>query len=143
MAVTQCPLGIIFVVDSSELRERIAETKGFLSEIFQGPRITVLPVLVIANKQDLPGALSPQEIAEELKLGEHEVKRNGDLAVVHSQTFHLPLYIRRACALSSEGLHKAMKKMCKFIKESEKMNERVLKYIRRRRQRERLTKQYD
>ena len=119
------PSGIIFVVDSSELRERIAETRQFLSEILRGFQRPRIPVLVIANKQDLPGALSPQEIAEELKLGHHEVKLDGDLVIVHSQAFLRRLYVHRACALTSEGLHEAMKKMCKLIKESEKMNKKL------------------
>ena len=119
------PLGIIFVVDSSELPERIAETREFLSKILRVFHGSSIPVFVTANKQDLAGALSPQELAEKLNLGDLEVKRNGDLAIVYSQTFRRPLYIHRACALTGEGLLKAVKKMYKLIRESEKLNKKL------------------
>ncbi|KAF2502465.1 ARF/SAR superfamily [Lophium mytilinum] len=63
--------GIIWVVDSND-RERTPDVKkelwSFLNEWLPG----AVPILVVANKQDLPNAMSVGDIERELKL--HEIK---------------------------------------------------------------------
>ena len=46
-------LGLIYVVDSSD-RERIAESREELFGILQSDEMARVPVVVVANKQDLP-----------------------------------------------------------------------------------------
>jgi small GTP-binding protein len=58
---------LIFVVDSSD-RERVSEARDELAAIMDAEEMSGAHVLVFANKQDLPGALSPSDIAEALKL---------------------------------------------------------------------------
>ena len=45
--------GLIYVVDSSD-RERIAESREELFGILQSDEMARVPVVVVANKQDLP-----------------------------------------------------------------------------------------
>ena len=45
------------MVDSSD-RERLMESKGELDDILDFEEMRGVPVLVIANKQDLPGNIS-------------------------------------------------------------------------------------
>lgn len=65
--------GIIFVVDTSD-RSRFAEAKRELWEYALGKQeLAEVPILILANKQDLPGVADPGELAT--ALGLNEVKR--------------------------------------------------------------------
>lgn len=57
--------GILMLVDSSD-RGRFADT-GQMFDFFAA-RANGVPMFVVANKQDLPGALSPGEVGQALKL---------------------------------------------------------------------------
>jgi ADP-ribosylation factor protein 1 len=59
--------GIIFVVDSSD-QERISQAQEELQKLFNEDQLRTASVLVLANKQDLPGALRPAQITDELGL---------------------------------------------------------------------------
>ena len=59
--------GLIFVVDSND-RERIEENREKLHMILFDEEMRGKPVLIFANKMDLPGALSVHEITEGLGL---------------------------------------------------------------------------
>lgn len=56
---------LMFVVDSNDTQrlEQAAHELVILTKY-----ATQLPVLVVANKQDLPGAISPKEVRERMKL---------------------------------------------------------------------------
>eukprot|EP00871_Galdieria_phlegrea_P001819 jgi/Galph1/2638/GphlegSOOS_G1310.1 len=59
---------IVFVVDSAD-RERFATAKLELQEITQRPSLANIPVLFLANKSDLPNAITdPQEMVEKFDL---------------------------------------------------------------------------
>ncbi|CAM9548811.1 unnamed protein product [Hapterophycus canaliculatus] len=60
---------IIFVVDSTD-RVRMCVAKEELEEVLRHNEVKTsgMPILVYANKGDLPGSMSPQECAEELGL---------------------------------------------------------------------------
>ena len=53
---TRATDGIIFVVDSCDSEERLEEAKLELHRILRTPDNAEVPILVIANKQDLPTA---------------------------------------------------------------------------------------
>lgn len=55
-----------------------------------------IPVLFLANKQDLPGALSPTKLAEKLSV---------------VQRAENPCDVQAACALTGEDLHEAVYKL--------------------------------
>ncbi|XP_014673066.1 PREDICTED: ADP-ribosylation factor-like protein 13B [Priapulus caudatus] len=59
--------GLIYVVDSSD-GERMQESKAVLKDLLQNPRISGKPVLVLANKQDVPGALDEIDVVDQLDL---------------------------------------------------------------------------
>ena len=63
--------GVIFVIDSND-RDRIDDgnysAKGELLRMLSEPELRDTPVLVLANKQDLPNAMTVAEIAERLEL---------------------------------------------------------------------------
>ncbi|KAI9207586.1 CPS1 protein [Polychytrium aggregatum] len=82
--------GLIFVVDSAD-RDRIDEARVELFRIITDPEMEGVTLLVLANKQDLPGAMNPEELTEKLKL------RTLDSNVVW--------YVHPTCAVTGNGLY--------------------------------------
>jgi hypothetical protein len=80
--------GLVFVVDSQD-RERVDEAKQELHRILSDREMKECLLLVFANKQDLPGAMSPAEVTE--KLGLHRMRDRS--WYVH------PRYVRPRCRL--------------------------------------------
>lgn len=60
--------GLIWVVDSAD-RRRLRDCKEELLTLLSQEKLAGATLLVFANKQDLPGALNSEEIAEALELG--------------------------------------------------------------------------
>lgn len=58
---------LIYVIDSADKR-RMEETGVELQQLLDEEKLSHVPVLVFANKQDLASALSPAEISSELGL---------------------------------------------------------------------------
>lgn len=58
---------MIFVVDSND-RERISEAADELHRFLNEEELKDCILLVMANKQDLPDAMSVEEITEKMKL---------------------------------------------------------------------------
>jgi len=81
--------GIVFVVDSHDL-ERLEEAKVELSRTAHMPETLGVPMAVLANKNDLPGSRSADEIQRQLGLQDVLA---GRLWSMHS-----------ACAVTGEGL---------------------------------------
>ena len=65
--------GVIMVIDSSDI-DRMKIVKDELSKIVVEPGLETVPILVLANKQDLDSALSKQEISELLSIKEIQRK---------------------------------------------------------------------
>jgi ADP-ribosylation factor protein 1 len=80
--------GLIFVVDSSDLG-RIDEARDELHRLLNEAGLREAVLLVFANKQDLPGAMSAAEMAD--KLG---------LQALRQRQWHC----QAACATTGEGL---------------------------------------
>mmetsp|Transcript_25999 Transcript_25999/g.32420 ORF Transcript_25999/g.32420 Transcript_25999/m.32420 type:complete len:181 (-) Transcript_25999:138-680(-) len=59
--------GLIFVVDSND-EERLAEGAQALHEVLSDESMRDVPVLVYANKMDLPNALTVPQVSERLNL---------------------------------------------------------------------------
>ncbi|GMH33963.1 hypothetical protein BSKO_01797 [Bryopsis sp. KO-2023] len=83
---------VIFVVDSAD-KIRLAVVKDELDTMLGHKELGKVPLLIFANKQDLPTALSPVEIAEGLNLD--EIKDRGWQIVASN-------------ALTGDGLGKGM-----------------------------------
>lgn len=84
--------GLIFVVDSND-RERVAESAEELSKMLLEDELKDAVLLVFANKQDLPNALSVTELSE--KLGLHDLR---------NKTWH----IESTCATLGNGLYEGL-----------------------------------
>ncbi|KAK1797511.1 hypothetical protein P4O66_000803 [Electrophorus voltai] len=92
---SRCTDGIIYVVDSVDV-DRLEEAKTELHKVTKFAENQGTPLLVIANKQDLPKSLPVADIERQLALNE----------LTPSTTYH----IQPACAIIGEGLHEGMDK---------------------------------
>ncbi|KAJ6638846.1 ADP-ribosylation factor-like protein 2 [Pseudolycoriella hygida] len=63
----ECTDGLVWVVDSAD-RMRMETCRDELKVLLEEERLAGATLLVLANKQDLPGALSAQEIKDALEL---------------------------------------------------------------------------
>ncbi|KAK2861665.1 hypothetical protein Q5P01_001198 [Channa striata] len=79
--------GLIFVVDSND-PERIKEAADELHKILEEDQLRDVALLVFANKQDLPRAMSVSDITEALGLS----------------CISQPWFIQASCAVSGTGL---------------------------------------
>ena len=52
---------LLYVVDAADL-ERMDESREVLQQLLIHPDLAGIPVLVFANKQDAPGAVTPHEV---------------------------------------------------------------------------------
>eukprot|EP00158_Paraphelidium_tribonemae_P001281 Partr_v1_DN24200_c0_g1_i2_m71069 putative ADP-ribosylation factor-like len=59
--------GLIWVIDSAD-RRRLEDCKGELRELLKEERLAGASLLILANKQDLAGALTSEELGRELEL---------------------------------------------------------------------------
>ena len=91
--------GIIFVVDSSD-HDRLELAKDELWKVLNAEECKNAALLVIANKQDLPGALPVSDLAG--KLGLHSVKGR-------------QWFIQGAVATRGEGLYDGLRELSKAI----------------------------
>ena len=92
--------GLIYVVDSSD-RSRFGEAKEELDWILESDEMAGVPLVILANKQDLPQAASPADLS--VKLG---------LDKVRNRKWH----IHGTSALSGEGVYEAMCELSKLVK---------------------------
>ncbi|MCO5579545.1 hypothetical protein L7F22_033402 [Adiantum nelumboides] len=67
--------GLVWVVDSSDLR-RLDDCKAELHNLLKEERLSGASLLVLANKQDIRGALKPAEIAKVLNLEAMDCSRH-------------------------------------------------------------------
>ena len=58
---------VVFIVDSSD-RERLTEAREELESVLGDDRLRDTMLLILANKQDMPGACSVAELTEKLEL---------------------------------------------------------------------------
>lgn len=84
--------GLIFVVDSND-RERVEEARAELKKMLEEDELRDAILLVFANKQDLPNAMSASEITE--KLG---------LSALRGRKW----YIQSTCATQGTGLYEGL-----------------------------------
>nr|CAB3222738.1 ADP-ribosylation factor 3 [Phallusia mammillata] len=84
--------GLIFVVDCSD-EDRIEEAKDELHRIINDREMRDAVLLVFANKQDLPNALTPSQITHKLGL--------------HGMTNH-QWKVQPSCATTGDGLGEGM-----------------------------------
>ncbi|KAJ3680682.1 hypothetical protein LUZ60_016960 [Juncus effusus] len=84
--------GLIYVVDSLD-RERIGKAKAEFQTIINDPLMLNSVILVFANKQDMKGAMAPNEVCE--GLGIYELR---------NRIWH----VQGTCALKGDGLYEGL-----------------------------------
>jgi len=84
--------GLIFVVDSND-RERVNEAKDELNKMLGEDELRDAVLLVFANKQDLPNAMTCADLSDKLGLSSIRGRR---------------WYIQSTCATHGEGLYEGL-----------------------------------
>lgn len=84
--------GLIFVVDSND-RERVVEAERELHNMLNEDELRDAVVLVFANKQDLPNAMTAAELTDKLRLNS-----------LHNRKW----YIQATCATQGNGLYEGL-----------------------------------
>ncbi|XP_072417937.1 ADP-ribosylation factor 2-like [Chiloscyllium punctatum] len=84
--------GLIFVIDSND-RERINEARDELNRMLSEDELKDAVLLIFANKQDLPNAMTPAEITDKLSL--HQFRQ---------RIWH----VQATCANNGEGLYEGL-----------------------------------
>ena len=64
--------GLLYIVDSAD-RSRLDESRDVLRGLLHNPDLAGIPVLVFANKQDSPGAMTPHEIQTHFGLHQQQI----------------------------------------------------------------------
>ena len=96
--------GLVYVVDASD-RTRFVEAKNELDWVLESDEMVGVPVVVMANKQDLPQAATPSDVA--MRLG---------LDKLRNRKWH----VQGTSALSGDGVYEAMKELSTLVKEYQK-----------------------
>merc|ERR1712149_49780 len=84
--------GLIFVIDSND-RDRIEDAREELTKMLNEEEMRDAVLLVFANKQDLPNAMTAAEITD--KLGLHGMRNR-------------QWFIQSACATTGDGLYEGL-----------------------------------
>jgi len=91
--------GLIFVVDSSD-HDRIEDAREELMKMLNEDEMRDAVLLVFANKQDLPNAMTAPEVTN--KLGLHDLR-------------HRQWFIQSACATTGDGLYEGLDWMSRTV----------------------------
>merc|ERR1712232_1238841 len=91
--------GVIFVVDSTD-RERLDDAREEIFKMLGEEEMREAALLVLANKQDLPGAMAGAEIME--KLGLHDLRGR-------------QWFLQAACATTGDGLYEGLDWLCRTL----------------------------
>ncbi|XP_060554715.1 uncharacterized protein LOC132715682 [Ruditapes philippinarum] len=100
--------GLVYVVDSAD-RERMYEAREELFSIVDNDEMRGVPVCIIANKQDLPNALSSSSVVDQLNL--HKLSNR-------------KWYVQAACATNGDGIYEGMHQLASMVKEFKKEKSR-------------------
>ncbi|XP_030350774.1 ADP-ribosylation factor-like protein 14 [Strigops habroptila] len=100
--------GLLYVVDSSD-KQRLEESKKEFVHILKNEFLKRVPVIMLANKQDLPGALNAEEITRRFNMKKYCSDRNW--------------YVQPCCAVTGEGLPEALQKLTMFVKHYSRLKE--------------------
>lgn len=84
---------IIYVIDSSDTA-RLPTSRSELLTMLSEEELAGVPLLVFCNKQDMEGAMKPEEISEQLGLAGGEKGRDWS--------------VRGSCATKGEGLEEGL-----------------------------------
>ncbi|KIJ63085.1 hypothetical protein HYDPIDRAFT_93161 [Hydnomerulius pinastri MD-312] len=100
--------GIVFVVDSADI-ERFPDAKSELCELFAAEDLSKVPILVLGNKIDVLGAVSEEEIRDQLGLNQTSGKNSKPLSNVR------PIEIFMCSAVQRQGYGDGFKWLAQYV----------------------------
>jgi len=113
---TRCTDGIIFVIDSTK-EDRMEEAKLELLKITKSNGVgSKVPILLLANKQDLPSALD-------------ECKIEAALGLKKEFGTNFQWHLQPICAITGEGLDEGMEMMHSMIVQRRKLKKSTSGFI--------------
>ncbi|XP_008052141.1 ADP-ribosylation factor-like protein 14 [Carlito syrichta] len=93
--------GLVYVVDSTD-QQRLEDSRREFEHILKNEHIKNVPVVLLANKQDIPGALTAEDITRMFKVKRLCSDRNW--------------YVQPCCAITGDGLAEGFRKLTGFVK---------------------------
>ncbi|XP_072474691.1 ADP-ribosylation factor-like protein 14 isoform X1 [Notamacropus eugenii] len=105
---------LVYVVDSTDHRH-LEDSRREFELLLKNEHIRSVPVLLLANKQDLPGAFTAEDITRKFKMN----KNCGDR----------DWYVQPCCATSGDGLTEGFHKVTEFIKSYRKSAQATLAFF--------------
>ena len=93
--------GLVYVVDSTDT-QRLEDSRKEFEHILKNEYIKNVPVVLLANKQDVPGALSAEDITRMFKVKQLCCDRNW--------------CVQPCCAVTGDGLMEGFQKLTGFVK---------------------------
>jgi len=91
--------GLIFVVDSND-EDQMGECAIIFDELIRTEELKEVKLLILANKQDLPNAISISELTQRL-----------NLKYIRDR----PWYVQPTCAVTGDGLVEGMQWICNAL----------------------------
>jgi ADP-ribosylation factor-like protein 4 len=116
--------GIMFVIDSAD-HDTLEECRMELSQLFLNPEMHSLPILLLANKQDLPNALDLDY------LNKYFLKSFTDSGTAAAYS-NRQIVLRSTCAVTGDGLFEALDQLYDMIINRNKNNKSKNKIIKKR-----------
>ncbi|XP_066537991.1 ADP-ribosylation factor-like protein 14 [Hoplias malabaricus] len=108
--------GVLFTVDCSDL-ERLNEAKLELEHTLRNEHLQELPVVILANKQDVKGALTATELTEKFNLRKTCSDRDW--------------FVQPCSAMTGAGLEDGFRRMVHLVKTIDDANiKETVKYLR-------------
>lgn len=93
--------GLVYVVDSTD-KQRLEDSRREFEHILKNEHIKNVPVVLLANKQDVPGALTAKDITRIFKVKKLCCNRNW--------------CVQPCCAITGDGLTEGFRKLTEFVK---------------------------
>lgn len=93
--------GLLYVVDSAD-PQRLEASRKALERLLQNDHLKHVPVVLLANKQDVPGALSAEDITRKFRVQKLCSDRSW--------------YVQPCSAVTGDGLAQGFQKLMAFVK---------------------------
>lgn len=95
---------VIYVVDSNDT-DRVEDAEAEIKGLMEAPDLEGVPLLVLANKQDLPYAITLNTLASRLKLSDYRNRQ---------------WHCQACCAKSGDGLYEGLDWLSKTLSQTTK-----------------------
>ncbi|XP_036996883.2 ADP-ribosylation factor-like protein 14 [Artibeus jamaicensis] len=106
--------GLLYVVDSAD-KQRLQDSRREFERILKNEHIKHVPVVLLANKQDVPGALTAEDITRMFRVKKLCCDRNW--------------YVQPCCALTGEGLAQGIGRLTEFVRSHRKSRADTLAFF--------------